>query len=136
MNSNPLPTHVVGSSGVNAVEVDNKEKALKITIARLYDMLVQYIHLEKSTEHDMGKNDFCLFHNKKEHHIDECIKFHQKVARMLTLGELRIEVIEDTRGIAVIEKCRIQSTVNGGDTWQLCFYLKCQMSKLLFSKSR
>ena len=32
---------------------------------------------------------------------------------MLTLGELRIEVIEDNRGMMMIEKCRIQSTTGG-----------------------
>ena len=45
----------------------------------------------------MGKNDFFPFHDKKGHHIDECIEFHQKVARMLTLGELRIQGMEDNR---------------------------------------
>ena len=113
MNSNPLPKHAVGSNGVNAVEVGNKERALKVTMTKLYDMLVQSRHLEKSTEYSMGKNNFCPFHNKKEHHIDEYMEFHQKVTRMLTLGELRIEVVEENRGKIVIEKCRIQSTVNG-----------------------
>jgi hypothetical protein len=55
----------------------------------------------------MGKSDFCPFHKKKGHHIDECIKFHQKVTRMLTLGELRVEAIEDNGEIEMIEKCRV-----------------------------
>ena len=108
VNLNPLPKHAAGSSGVNALEVDSKKMALKVTMTRLYDMLVQSGHLEESTEHNMGKEDFCLFHNGKGHHIDECIEFHQKVARMLTLGELRIEAMEDNRGMMMIEKCRIQ----------------------------
>jgi hypothetical protein len=41
VNSHPLTKHAAGSSAVNAVEVDNKEKALKVTMATLYDMLVQ-----------------------------------------------------------------------------------------------
>ena len=61
----------------------------------------------------MGKNDFFPFHDKKGHHIDECIEFHQKVARMLISGELRIEDMEENGGITMIEKCRIQSTSNG-----------------------
>ena len=61
----------------------------------------------------MRKKDFFPFHNKKGHHIDECIEFHQKVARMLTLGKLRIEVMEDNGRITITDKCRIQSTTNG-----------------------
>ena len=91
MNLNPLPKHAAESSGINAVEVGSKEMALKVTMARLYGMLVQSGHLEEPTKCDMDKNDFCPFHNKKGHHIDYCIEFHQKVTRMLTLGELRIE---------------------------------------------
>ena len=89
MNTNPLPKHV-GSSEVNAVEIDNKGKVLKVTMTRLYEMLVQSGHLEKSTGRCIGKSDFCPFHKKKGHHIDECIKFHQKVTRMLTLKELTV----------------------------------------------
>jgi len=116
MNSNPLPKHTVGGSGVNNMEVGSKEKVLRVTMARLYEMLVQSGHLEKPSEHCMRENDFCPFHQKKGHHIDECIEFHQKVARMLTLGELRIEAVRDNEEIEMIEnqgKCRVQSTANG-----------------------
>ena len=44
MNSNPLPINVACNSMVNAVKVSNKTKALKVTMTRLYDMLVQYGH--------------------------------------------------------------------------------------------
>ena len=50
MNSNSLPKHAAGSSGVNAVEVNNKERALKGTMTRLYDMLVESRHLKETTE--------------------------------------------------------------------------------------
>ena len=82
-------------------------------MTKLYDMFVQSGHLEESAEHDMGNNDFCTFHDKEGHHIDECIEFHQKVTRMLTLGELRIENREGNGEITGIEKCRIQSTASG-----------------------
>jgi len=113
VNTNPLPKHVAGSSEVNAMEIGNEGNVLKVTMTRLYDMLVQSGHLERSNGRCMGKSDFCPFHKKKGHHIDECIEFHQKVARMLTLGELRVEAIEDGEEIEMIEKCRVQSTVNG-----------------------
>jgi hypothetical protein len=116
MNSNPLPKHAIGNSGVNNIEVGSKERVLKVTMMRLYNMLVQSGHLEKSTKCHMGKNDFCLFYKKKGHHIEECIEFHRKVARMLTLEELRIEAIENNEEIEVIEnleKYKVQLTVNG-----------------------
>jgi len=116
VNSNPLPKHAVGGSGVNTMEVGSKEKVLRVTMARLYEMLVQSGHLEKPSEHCIREDDFCPFHRKKGHHIDECIEFHQKVVRMLTLGELRIEAVKDNEEIEMIEnrgKCRVQSTANG-----------------------
>jgi len=88
VNSNPLPKHVVGSSGVNTMEVGSKERVLKVTMTRLYDMLLQSGHLEKSTKRCIGKVTFS--HSiKKGHHIDECIEFHQKIARTLTLGRAK-----------------------------------------------
>ncbi|XP_073261302.1 uncharacterized protein [Populus alba] len=116
VNSNPLPKHVVGGSGVNTMEAGSKEKVLKVTMASLYEMLLQSGHLEKPSEYYVRENDFCPFHKKKRHYIDECIEFHQKVARMLTLGELRIEAARDNEEIKMIEnqgKCRVQSTANG-----------------------
>jgi hypothetical protein len=62
-------------------------------------MLVQSGHLEKSTECCIWESNFCPFHKKKGHHIDKCIEFHQKVARMLTLGELRIEAVNNNEEI-------------------------------------
>jgi len=95
------------------MEVGSKEKVLRVTMARLYEMLVQSGHLEKPSEHCIRENDFCPFHKKKGHHIDECIEFHQKVTRMLTLGELRIEAVRDNEEIENQGKCRVQSTTNG-----------------------
>ncbi|XP_073260177.1 uncharacterized protein [Populus alba] len=113
VNINPLPKHTAGCSEVNAMEIHNKGKVLKVTMTRLYEMLVLSRHLEKLIGRCMGKSDSCPFHKKKGHHIDECIEFHQKVARMLTLGELRVEAIEDNGEIKMIKKCRVQSTANG-----------------------
>jgi len=76
VNSNPLPKYAVGVSGVNTMEVGSKEKVLRVTNTRLYEMLVQSGHFEKPSEHCMRENDFCPFHKKKGHHIDKCIEFH------------------------------------------------------------
>nr|XP_034900655.1 LOW QUALITY PROTEIN: uncharacterized protein LOC118038417 [Populus alba] len=112
-NSNPLPKHVDGRGGVNTMEIGSKKRALKVTMAKLYLMLVQSGHLEETTEYCTGESNFCPFHKKEGHHIDECMEFHQKVAKMLTLGELRIEDISDNEEVEMIEKCRIQSIANG-----------------------
>ncbi|XP_034903465.1 uncharacterized protein [Populus alba] len=112
-NSNPLPKHVDGRGGVNTMEIGSKKRVLKVTMAKLYLMLVQSGHLEETTEYCTRESNFCPFHKKEGHHIDECIEFHQKVARMLTLGELRIEDVSDNEEVEMIEKCRIQSTTNG-----------------------
>ena len=98
---------------MNALEVNHERKVLKVTMAGLFQMLVQSGHLGEATRYNMGENDFCPFHNKKGHIIDECIEFHQKVTRMLTLGELRIERREGNGEVAGIEKCRVQSTTSG-----------------------
>jgi hypothetical protein len=98
------------------MKVGSKDKVLKVTMARLYEILVQSGHLKKPSEHCMRENYFCLFHKKKGHHIDEYIKFHQKVPRMLTLGEPRIEAVKDNEEIKMLEnqgKCRFQSIANG-----------------------
>jgi hypothetical protein len=47
VNSNPLPKHAIGGSRVNAMEVGSKEKVLRVTMVRFYEMLVQSGHLEK-----------------------------------------------------------------------------------------
>ncbi|XP_034932830.1 uncharacterized protein [Populus alba] len=112
-NSNPLPKNVDGRGGVNTMEIGSKKRVLKATMAKLYLMLVQSGHLEETTEYCTGESNFCPLHKKEGHHIDECMEFHQKVARMLTLGELRIENISDNEEVEMIEKCRIQLIANG-----------------------
>ena len=116
-NSNPLPKHVANRSGVNTMEIGSKERVLKVTMTKIYCMLVQSGYLEKSTECCKWKSNFCPFHKKEGHHIDECIEFHQKVARMVTLGELRIKAVNDNEEVEMIEKYRIQSTPNGLLNW-------------------
>ena len=39
----------------------------------------------------MNGNNYCKFHGKMGHHIDDCEEFHQEVKRMLTFGMLRME---------------------------------------------
>jgi hypothetical protein len=97
VNSNPLPKHAAGNSGVGMIEVGNQNQVLKVSLKRLYDMLLQSGFLNINTEYQLGRDDYCKFHGMEGHHIEDCIKFCQKVVKMLIMGELRIETIGATR---------------------------------------
>ena len=67
----------------------------------------------------MNENNYCKFHGKVGHHIDDCEEFHQ-VKRMLTFGMLRIESEEESSEVGMIgrqetkmEVCRLQPIVGG-----------------------
>ncbi|XP_011015726.1 PREDICTED: uncharacterized protein LOC105119299, partial [Populus euphratica] len=94
VNSNPLPKHAPSSSGVGMIKVGNQCESLKVSMKR------------------------------KGHHIEDCIEFCEKIATMLKMGELRIELrIEpmESRGeVSMMEGqdemtgvCRVQQTANG-----------------------
>jgi hypothetical protein len=53
-------------------------------------MIIQSGFLKRNVEYHLGEGDHYEFHEAKGHHIEDCIEFHQKVARMLTMRELRI----------------------------------------------
>jgi len=40
VNSNSLPNHVASNGGVSMIEVRGKDKVLRVSIKRLYNMLV------------------------------------------------------------------------------------------------
>ena len=120
VKSNPLPNHAASGGGVNAVGIEGKkESVLKVSMERLYDMLVQSGYLSEF-EPVMNENNYCKFHGKVGHHIDDCEEFHQEVKRMLTFGMLRIESEEESSEVGMIghqetkmEVCRLQPTVGG-----------------------
>jgi len=93
INSNPLPKHVASNTGVGMIEVGNQNQVLKVSMKMLYDMLLQLGFLKMNTEYHPGRDDYCEFHGREGHRIEDCIKFCQKVAKMLILGELRIETM-------------------------------------------
>jgi hypothetical protein len=70
-----LPNHVASNNEVGMVEVGGKEKMLKVSMKRLYDILVQTRFLKIDVEYHLERGDHCEFHEKKEHHIEDCIKF-------------------------------------------------------------
>ncbi|XP_073261648.1 uncharacterized protein [Populus alba] len=120
INSNPLPNHAASNSGVGMIEVGNQSKALKVSMKGLYDMLLKSGFLEINVEGHLEGCDYCEFHGIEGHHIEDCIEFREKVAKMMTLGELRIEPMEDSRGVSMMEGqdkmsrvCRVQPTANG-----------------------
>jgi hypothetical protein len=96
--------------------VEKKKQVPKATMDRLYDMLIQAGYLPTRSITRKG-NHFCRFHEAIGHSIEECGKFHQKVAQMMTLGLLRIGEREIDDFVSMIsfqggkaKVCRIQPT--------------------------
>jgi hypothetical protein len=76
INSNPLPNHAaLSNSGVGMIEGGNQSKALKLSMKKLYDILVQSGFLKMNTEYHLEIGDYYEFHGKEGHHIDDCIEF-------------------------------------------------------------
>lgn len=76
VNSNPLPNHAASSGGVNAVGVEGKkERVLKVSMERLYGMMVPSRYLLE-VEPVMNGHNYCKFHGEVGHHIDDCQEFH------------------------------------------------------------
>jgi len=120
VNSNPLPKHAPSSSGVGMIKVGNQCKALKVSMKKLYDMLVQSGFLKTNVESHLDGCDYCEFHGRDGHHIEDCIEFCEKIAKMLKMGELRIEPMESRGEVSMMEGqdemtrvCRVQQTANG-----------------------
>jgi len=64
--------------------------------------------------------EYCEFHGKEGHHIDNCTEFCEKIAKMLIMGELRIEPMGGSREVSMMEGqdkmtgvCRVQPTATG-----------------------
>jgi len=120
INSNPLPSHVASNSGVCIIEVRNQSKALKVSMKKLYGMLVQLRFLEINVECHLKGYDYCEFHGRKGHYIEDCIEFREKIVKILIMGELRIEPMRGSHEVSMAEGqykllgvCRIQQIING-----------------------
>ena len=75
------------------IEAGNQSKALKVSMKKLYDMLVQSRFLEINVVCHLEGRDYCEFHGRRGHHIEDCIEFRERIAKMLIMRELRIEPI-------------------------------------------
>jgi hypothetical protein len=102
------------------VEVRNQRKGLKVPIQKLYGMLVQSRFLKMNNELHIERSDFCEFHEEEGHHINNCMEFRKKIEKMMTMGELRIEAMENGDEIGMMEGqdklsevCRVQPTAYG-----------------------
>jgi hypothetical protein len=62
LNSNPLPNHATGNNGVGMMEVESKDKVLKVSMKILYNMLVESGYLKRNDEHHLEKSDHCEFY--------------------------------------------------------------------------
>jgi hypothetical protein len=102
------------------IEVGNQNQVLKVSMKRLYDMLLQSGFLNMNTACQLGSDNYYEFHGMEGHHIEDCIKFCQKVAKMLIMGELRLETMGGNKEVSMmegqdklLEVCRVQTTANG-----------------------
>jgi hypothetical protein len=111
VNSNPLPKHAPNSSGIGMIEVGNQCKVLKVSMKRLYDMLVQSGFLKTKVESHSEGYDYCEYHGRDGHHIEVCIEFCEKIAKMLKMGELRIEPMKNSGEVSMMEG---QDEMTGG----------------------
>jgi hypothetical protein len=101
VNSNPLPKHA--ASGVSMVKVGNRSKGLKISMKKLHGMLVQSGFLKMNNKHNLERSDYCEFHEEEGHHINDCMEFRKKIEKMMIMGELRIEAMENGDEIRMME---------------------------------
>ena len=53
------------------IEVGNQGKVLKVPMKRLYDMLVQSGFLEAKVVSQLERGDYCEFHGRDGHHIED-----------------------------------------------------------------
>ena len=101
------------------IEVGNQSKALNVSMKKLYDMLVQSGFLEINVESHLEGCDYYEFPGREGHHIEDCIEFHERIAKMMIMGELRIEPREGSHEVSMMEGqdktsgvCRVQPTGN------------------------
>jgi len=120
VNSNPLPKHASSSSGIGMIEVGNQCKVLKVSMEKMYYMLVRSGFLEANMEGHSEGGSYCEFHGRDGHYIEDCIEFCEKIAKMLKMGQLRIEPMENRGEVSMMEDqmemtgvCRVQQTANG-----------------------
>jgi len=66
-------------------------------------MLVQSGFLKMNNEHCIERSDFYEFHEEEGHHINNCMEFHKKIEKMMTMEELRIEAMENGDEIGMME---------------------------------
>ena len=85
------------------IEVRNKSKVLRVSMKMLYNILVQSGFLEINTEYHLEGCDYYEFHGREGRHIEDCIEFHQKVTKMLITRELRIEAMEGSHKVRMME---------------------------------
>jgi len=59
INSNSFPNYVTGNNEVCMIEVRNKSKVFKVSMKKLYDMLVQSRFLKMNIECHLEVGDYC-----------------------------------------------------------------------------
>ena len=69
VNSNSLLSHVAGNGGMSMIKVGCKDKVLRVSIKRLYNILVQSAFLKVNVKYHLEKGDYCKLHEREGHRI-------------------------------------------------------------------
>lgn len=84
------------------IEVKGKYMVLRISMKKLYDILVQSGFLKVNVKFHMEKGDYYELYEREGHRIENCIEFHQRVAITLTIWELGIKDMESSHEVRMM----------------------------------
>jgi hypothetical protein len=78
VNKNPIPNHASSSGLINALEVEDL-MSLKVSLGRVYKMLVKTGYKKDSYEKGLTRKNFYKYHYEKSHTINQCEGFCNEV---------------------------------------------------------
>ena len=90
VNKNPIPNHASSSGLINALEVEDL-MSLKVSLGRVYKMLVKTGYKKDSCEKGLTRKNFYKYHYKEGHTINQCEGFCNEVIQMLSHWTFRLE---------------------------------------------
>jgi hypothetical protein len=90
INTNPLPNHTSSSGSINTLKADYP-RSLKVSLDRIYEMLMKAEYKKGSYEEGLTSMNFCKYHGEEVHMINLYKGFCNEMIQMLIQKTLRIE---------------------------------------------
>lgn len=90
INTNPLPNHTSSSGSINTLKADYP-RSLKVSLDRIYEMLMKAEYKKGSYEEGLTSRNFCKYHGEEGHMINLYKGFCNEMIQMLIQKTLRIE---------------------------------------------